>query len=124
MAVLKAGAGIFVLIVLLVALYRNDDSESSKPAEASASFGQARWVTARQFGNDWPLTVRSGTLRCDDDAVLFETGGRSYAVNGTAKTLTGHPDIRPIWAANPRFDDPAIKKNIGPLIDAGLELCR
>jgi hypothetical protein len=63
------------------------------------------------------------TLRCEGDAVTFDTtDGDTYAVNGTAKTTTDYPDIDPIWA-----DDPALaglKKNIGPLIGPRLDALR
>ncbi len=40
-------------------------------------------------GLKWPLTVDSGTLGCDVNAVWFETAdGRRYGVNGTASLAT------------------------------------
>lgn len=79
-------------------------------------------VTQQEFGADWPLTVSSGTLRCEGaGAVLFRSpDGTDYAVNGTALTA-GYGDIDPIWAADPTALAP--KMNIGPLIDLGLALC-
>jgi hypothetical protein len=40
-------------------------------------------------------------------------------LNGLAKT-DGHRPIDPLWADDPDTDG---KKNLGPLIDRGLELC-
>lgn len=79
-------------------------------------------VSRAEMGDDWPLTVEAGTLRCDADAVTFVTeDGREYAVNGTAIGRHDHPEIDPIWANDP---DPYLpKKNIGPLIEEGLKLC-
>jgi hypothetical protein len=82
------------------------------------------YVTQADFGDAWPLTVPAGTLMCENSAVLFQAeGGRLYTVNGMA--ITRHPELHEIdeiWADNP---DPNIpKKNIGPLIDAGLALCQ
>jgi hypothetical protein len=78
-------------------------------------------VKRSDFGDDWPLTVEQGTLRCEGDAVTFNDGETVYAVNGTAKTRKSGVDIDPIWADNP--DIPGTKRNIGVLIDRGLELC-
>lgn len=79
-------------------------------------------VSASDFGDEWPLTVDSGTLRCEPpSAVVFETDdGREYAVNGMAAT-NGYDEIEPIWAEDPSGNAP--RMNIGPLIDRGLELC-
>jgi len=91
---------------------------------------------------DWPLTVASGVLRCRKimragrvmEAVTFEYGGNIYNVNGTASTLSLGQEIGPIWARG----DPVLvrdpqtgktvnagppKKNIGDLLNAGIDLC-
>jgi hypothetical protein len=78
-------------------------------------------VAQAEFGDDWPLTVSEGTLRCEASKVTFEADGTVYAVNGTARADDSYSDIDSIWA-----DDPSglgLKKNIGPLIDRGLLLC-
>jgi hypothetical protein len=104
--------------------------EPSTPADPFARLLSQRGFTrpggstepAQPARDHWRLTVESGTLHCDGDAVTFETAdGRTYAVNGTAIGRHEHPEIDAIWA-----DDPALaglKKNIGPLIDKGVELC-
>lgn len=83
-------------------------------------------VTAADYGDAWPFTVDSGTIRCIDDSVVFVTGGTVYAINGIARTRAADEnwtDIfeSDIWAANP--DIPDAKLNIGPIIDDGLALC-
>ena len=78
-------------------------------------------VSRADFGAEWPLTVDSGTLSCEADAVTFESSGTTYAVNGTAGSRDAGVDIEPIWADDPSGDAP--KLNIGPLIDRGIELC-
>lgn len=79
-----------------------------------------RRVTRADFGDDWPLTVESGTLSCQPGrAVVFlAPDGTAYGVNGSA---ADYEDIDPIWAENP--GGPGPKKDIGPLITAGLALC-
>lgn len=79
-------------------------------------------VSLSDFGQDWPLKVSGGILRCEDGAVTFTDGTTIYAVNGAAKDLGRGVDIDPIWAAEPSI--PGAKKNIGPLLDRGLGLCK
>jgi hypothetical protein len=70
----------------------------------------------------WPLTVRSGIVRCEGASVIFKTNGTDYAVNGTA--LSQYPDMAPvrrIWRASREI--PGTKINISPVLDAGLKLC-
>lgn len=86
-----------------------------------------RRVTRADFGKSWPLKVDSGTLMCDGkdgfgDAYIV-VDGQKYALNGLAKGSHKYMDIRPIWA-NDKALGPGLKKDIGPLIDAALELCK
>lgn len=96
------------------------------------TFFPHRHVTRAEFGDDWPLTVDAGelTLR-SKNRVLFIVGGRVYALNGTAKAerhfFLDQPRYAPIdeiWAdaPNPPGLDLRLKKNMGPLIQAGLAL--
>lgn len=91
-------------------------------AETSTD-GGAGEVTSADFGSDWPLTVDSGTLHCDgSDGIglaYITTSEGTFALNGTAKSR--YDDIDPIWAAG---DDGIPKKDISPLIDAALKLCK
>ncbi len=90
-------------------------------------------VSKSTFDKKWPLTVESGTLKCEQipgvrygQLVTFTSGEEIYALNGTAK---GHAkkrgwvkEIAPIWRDNPEI--PGTKIYIGTLIDSGLELCK
>lgn len=96
----------------------------------SASLGpNARRVTASDFGDAWPLTVDSGVLSCPvGTAVVFGDEDTAYAINGTARGLAadrGWRDIfeSDIWAEDPNNPGLDLKKDIGPLIDMGLDLC-
>lgn len=105
----------------------SDSLSSSSPGSDDSGGGDAAAgeVSRAEFeaeGRTWPLTVDSGTLNCEPaSSVTFRAGGTTYAVNGTAKTMTDLPDIDPIWA-----DDGSglgLKVDIGDLIEAGLDLC-
>jgi hypothetical protein len=80
-------------------------------------------VSSGQYGSKWPLTVDHGKLRCEGDIEVIFTApdGTEYGVNGTALDH-GFKDIHPIWAVDPSGLTP--KKDIGPLIDKGLSLCK
>ena len=88
------------------------------------AFASSIEISENQFDN-WPLTVDSGTLTCRANMVTFSSGGKTYALNGIARSharRSGWSEIRPIWRDNPAI--PGTKINIGPLISRGLELCR
>jgi hypothetical protein len=88
--------------------------------ELDASSGNSIEVSRADFGTDWPLTVEGGVLACEGaGSVTFAAGGTTYAVNGMAETQDAGADIDPIW----KDVGGGLKKNIGPLIDRGLELC-
>ncbi len=85
-------------------------------------------VTAEEYGEHWPFSVPEGLLRCEGEgslgAVTFEADGVTYALNGTARSLTDLPDVHPIWL--PDGDAPPelnLKKSLGPIIQRGLALC-
>lgn len=92
---------------------------------SSASDEQSEVVTKAVMGDDWPLSVDEGTLRCEGSggvgSVTIEVDGTTYAVNGTAKGGGENKDIESIWAA---AETAGLKKDISPLIDKGLDLCK
>jgi len=101
----------------------NSELSETPPSSNSVAVKAPLFTDMRSWQvAEWPLTVPSGILRCLDDggSVVFENGEKTYAVNGTA-TSRGYDDINPIWKAHPNNIIP--KVNIGPLINAGLELC-
>lgn len=85
------------------------------------SSGISRVIFSSDFGDEWPLTVSSGTIECEVPSVVtFTTDNRKYALNETALSR-GFADIDPIWKADPSELVP--KMNIGVLISYGLDLC-
>lgn len=101
----------------------------------SSGSSSGQQVSREDYGGAWPLTVDSGTLRCESPAgesfgaVTFtsDEDGTTYWVNGTAGNIAeekGWQEIRPIWADDPTDSSGlGLKKSMGPLIDAGLALC-
>lgn len=101
-------------------------------------------LTKEQYGDKWPLTVSSGHVECKNNAVIFHSNGKTYAVNGVAKTQ-GYSEINAIWEDAPAFFEMAAeiakaentavdevmkamgspnKISIGPILDSGLKLCK
>ena len=94
-------------------------------AEGALSPSEAE-VSREEFGAKWPLTVDRGVLSCNGSngtgQVFFTAGGKIYAVNGLARGTKKYPPVDEIWADNPAGPGP--KKDIGPIIERGLKLCR
>ena len=81
-------------------------------------------VTESEFGNEWPLTVSSGSISCLNEGgtklALFEHNGQTYQLNGAAQSR-GYTSINAIWKDNPNI--PGAKMSIAPLINAALNEC-
>ena len=86
-------------------------------------------ITESEYGEKWPLTIVEGILSCAPvgslGIVTFTANGKTYAVNGTARSRAkknGWREIDEIWKANPSI--PGTKINMGPILDRGLSLCK
>ena len=77
------------------------------------------------MGAKWPFTVESGTLKCDGKAgvgdVTFETSGKVYAVNGTARSRGKGADAFAILAKDATG---VAKGDLIAVIAQGLALCK
>jgi hypothetical protein len=100
------------------------DGSAHDAAEPAASdTPTSKEVSKLDYGRHWPLTVDSGTIRCEGSSgagsVLFDADdGTTYAVNGTAQA-GGGPEIDEIW----KDAGDGMKVDIGPILDEGLALC-
>jgi len=101
-------------------------------------------LTEEQYGIKWPLTVPSGYVECKNNSVVFHANGKTYGVNGLAKSR-GYSSIDEIWKVDPAFFEmveavakidkisvdealkamgPPSKISIGPILESGLKLCK
>lgn len=115
-------------------------SQSTQTHEESVST-TGRKLTAIEFGDKWPFTVSEGIVKCTEyGGVVFQANGKVYALNGTAQMHSdeyGYANVAEIWAVDEKMVQ-AMKDNgyskeeierlktrisIGPIIDAGRELC-
>ena len=88
------------------------------------SFAASTQVTREMMKDQWPFSIASGVLVCEQESITLTANGKTYAVNGTAKTRgknLGWRDAREIWQDNVAL--PGTKVSIGPLIAKGLRLC-
>ncbi len=85
--------------------------------------GVPGYVTAAEFGEEWPLTVDSAVVACPDDFPIAAIDGTTYGLTGYAQTTGGYE----VWeASNPLWADDAFtgaKKNIKAFRDAAMDLC-
>lgn len=108
-------AGLFAV----VALAGCGGDTGSDPAAAASN---EALMSADELGDDWPLTVDEGIVRCEGAGeVYFEAAGKTYAVNGMAIGMSDLPEIDPIWADDPERE--GLKISVHPIIDRGLSLC-
>lgn len=118
-----SGYGLLFFVAISFYVYVARPWESSpSPVIIPTKHTSENQITQANFGDKWPLTVSSGEIQCINQMVIFTVQGTIYAVNGTAKTHSNYKDIREIWADSPQ--GMGLKKDIGPLINYGLKLCK
>jgi len=78
-----------------------------------------RIVTKEEYGNAWPFTIDEGTIKNENDAVIFEAEGFRFGLNSKAMGQE-YKDINAIW--NNRLDIVELSKTINEMIDIGMEL--
>ena len=143
----KIVAVIFALFAVIWIGGELTSGDSSKKSQQTPS----ATISKEQFGTKWPLKVNNGIVKClpiGKGSVVFEAGGKTYAVNGTAKGFAkkhGFYPIEGIWLNDPEFHKAAKeiadsekkpieevikamgtppKLNISPILNAGLKLCK
>jgi hypothetical protein len=125
-------AGVLLAAISLTACGSNVSKEEAPPPEATQSNPELESadpgsVSKTEFGEEWPLKVPSGDLRCEGSegfgSVVFTApNGTDYAVNGPALD-NGYPEIEPIWRFEPGLEKYELRVNMSPLLERGLALC-
>lgn len=105
-------------------------------------------ISKQEFGEKWPFTVDKGLIQCVQyeidglapdltKGVIFIEDGKTYGVNGTAKSqgkTLGYEDILLILNDDLKMKEEAmrlgasekdatVKMDISPILDEGLKLC-
>ncbi len=123
----RVGVAIVVLVVLglvgaIAGSCENETSatkeEATRPSETTR---KVVTVTQEEYGDDWPLTVPEAQLELIDGFyAVVHARGRTYAMNGTARTVMserGWNDIYEIWREGEYG-----RVSIAPLLDRTLAL--
>ena len=80
-------------------------------------------ISEQTFDGNYPFIVSSGILKCQNNAIIFTTNGRNYAINGTARMrYPDYPELYSILKDDPRGIAP--KMSIRDVINQGLKLCK
>lgn len=139
----KAILIVSILSALLISCTSSNDQSSSQSAHVSEETVDTtgKKLTSLDFGEKWPFTIPEGIVKCTEyGGIVFEANGKVYALNGTAQMHSdeyGYTNVAEIWAVDEKMVQ-AMKDNgyskeeierlktrisIGPIIDAGRELC-
>ncbi len=86
---------------------------------------QNQWDVSRAtLGERWPLTAEGGNWICDrPSALVFETEGKRYAVNGIALSVTDHPSVEDIAIPDTENPDLFLAVPLTDFIEHGLRHC-
>ena len=115
---------LLTLLILSIMTSGCGDNKT-KTFDMKTQNSNSKEISRKDFREDWPFSVESGTLKCvGNKEVVFITNGKTYAVNGTAQSDKNRLDAGDICEVDPQFNDPRVKKSIGPIIEAGLKLCK
>ncbi len=88
---------------------------------------RSKYVSAKYYGTEWPLTVNSAKLCCIHQAIWVEVDGKKYGVNGTSRGLLSNygyesHDLKEIRRPNPVLKGVYVSSH--RLIKDGFSLCR
>ena len=121
-------AGLVLLSALLLAGCGSKSDSATTPATSTLSPPVEAYVSGGDLGDEWPLTVPGGTLRCEGPgAVSFQADeGIIYAVNATGKAWSrtnnlAWRDVELIQAPDPNSSGQS--RSLSTLIARGVALC-
>lgn len=79
------------------------------------------YVSEKQFGEDWPLTVSEGVIQCPGEGVVINTDRGTFGLTGFSDTL-GFTNIKDsgLW----KDSDSGGKISLSKLTSYAVSLCR
>ena len=86
-----------------------------------SGFEDTTTVERSELGADWPLTVDSALLACNDGAVAIDVDGRFTVIDQETSTRGAPRAFVEIWALDP--SQPNGLKDLVPLMEHGRTLC-
>jgi hypothetical protein len=98
-------------------------SATRTPAPPEPTAIPRGYIGQDTIGDAWPLTIPSGTIVCDRNAILLRAPDQQlYAVNGAALSQAQAKGWRDVHALAIDTGNGTIK-SLQPLLDLGLQLC-
>lgn len=92
---------------------------------ATAKADLPGYVSRATMGDDWPLSIEEGILTCTEQReVILIAQSDTYAVNGIARTVMEERRWKDINDVTLPGAVEGLTKDIGPLLDVGLALCK
>ena len=118
----KILVSLFIFSIFLVGC--NDSSTKSNNHISTKK--NEKYVSEKDFGQEWPLTVPNGYVECKRGYMaLFRFRNTTYALNGSARSYAKrygeYEEIDSIWKDNPEIK--GTKMDIGVLINEANKLC-
>ena len=82
-------------------------------------------ISEADFGEEWPFEVKSGTIECvgPEYIIIFESSGRTYALNDAARAADKYEDISVIIKADDNYPGGQVKMDISIIEFEALKLC-
>lgn len=116
----------FILFVLLFQTNSSFQTILSFPTPLPSTPTQnwrlsPNYVSEKQFGKDWPLTVSEGTIVCNGPVVLIRTSNGTFGLTGYSVTA-GYTDIKESGILK-RTDDGWGYIPISKLVSYSVDLC-
>lgn len=111
-------------IVLIDTVFKECMSCKQPPAAINRAAPAGRTLSAAEFGDAWPLTVKTASVDCIASrapSAILRVDGKTYALNGVARSA-GFKSVALLWRDNPQI--PGTKIPLTPLIRAALRECR
>lgn len=121
---------LLLLLFLLVSCGTPRAAQPTRPPAATRTPAPRRptavprgYIGQDTIGDAWPLTIPSGTIVCDRNAILLRAPDTHlYAVNGTARGQASSKGWRDIHELSIDAGNGTIK-SLQPLLDLGLQIC-
>ncbi|MEQ8324362.1 MAG: DUF2511 domain-containing protein [Vicingaceae bacterium] len=91
----------------------------------TACSDSSKRLTASDFGDEWPFTVESGWIECNDDpfVIVFKADGHRYALNDAARATEKYEDVSVIVKEDPNYPGSQVKMDVSIIEFEGLKLC-
>jgi hypothetical protein len=114
-----------LLLLALVALAScAPETAQERLARQLRRYDHAELATRSQFGDKWPFGPDTVIVHCEKQIyyLVSTLDGRTYALNGTAKSTQKYKDIEEIWLPDKSMGG-NWKINIGPILDIANKNC-